>query len=384
MSFWLGERQKKKRQRGQRLVHKATAHFADKAYRWRYVKVVKNPKDYYRFGFNGMEKVNEIYGRGTHYDFGARYYDARVGRFGWSVDALTKKYPWLSPYNFGGNNPLYFVDPDGNAIYGFTALKEKNNSYKSAMSVVSSSKVFMNMISQYNSTNKGEKVSEVNGRYSDLNLHMSIVEDNVVESPPHSIIQVFDGKKWTELSAFNGTLTRKDIDNMRIDVQFVSTNGMSTGQKIITINHEMAVHANEDAKLMSKFSKGEISFDDFKKAYSNVGDGHHLKIHNRSNSMYESLNNDVQSILDNDPNFKNNCDNLGENSGYKGKKGSKEEGLNKAGYVRWGQSFENERTNEVEVTYDPEDCGRPMNGLKDCGSVGGGERNFGGTLTDKP
>lgn len=329
-------------------------------------KILVNTKDGYRFGFNGMEKVNELYGRGDHMDFGARYYDARVGRFGWNVDALTRKYPWLTPYNFSANNPLYFVDPDGNAIYGFTALKEQKNPYKSAINVVSSSKVFMQMLAQFNSINKGENVSGVNGKYSALNLNLSVVEDNAVENPPHSVIQVFDGKKWTELSAFNGTLTRKDIDNMRIDVQFVSTLGVNTGQKIITINHEMAVHANEDAKLMDKFNRGEISFDDFKKQYSSIGDAQHLKIHDRSNSMYEALNDEVQNMLDNDPNLKNNCDDLGTNSGYSGKKGSKEERINKNGYVRWGQSFENERTNEIEFIYDPADCGKMLNGLTEC------------------
>ncbi|MEI6765621.1 MAG: hypothetical protein WCM76_08265 [Bacteroidota bacterium] len=36
----------------------------------------------YRFGFNGQEKDDEITGvTGSDYDFGARIYDARVGRW---------------------------------------------------------------------------------------------------------------------------------------------------------------------------------------------------------------------------------------------------------------------------------------------------------------
>lgn len=46
------------------------------------------------------------------YDFGARFYDARLGRFT-SVDPLTKKYPEQSPYNGFGNNPILFIDKDG-------------------------------------------------------------------------------------------------------------------------------------------------------------------------------------------------------------------------------------------------------------------------------
>ncbi|MDI9312561.1 MAG: hypothetical protein QM535_20285 [Limnohabitans sp.] len=52
-------------------------------------------------------------GCGTHYDFGARYYDSRIGKIGWSKDPLTDKYPYESPYVFAGNNPIYFIDKNG-------------------------------------------------------------------------------------------------------------------------------------------------------------------------------------------------------------------------------------------------------------------------------
>lgn len=81
--------------------------------RYRTVKVVKNPKDLYRFGFDGMEKVNEIYGRGTHYDFGERYYSANVAKF-FSIDKLEKKYPSISPYSFANNSPIMNIDNKGN------------------------------------------------------------------------------------------------------------------------------------------------------------------------------------------------------------------------------------------------------------------------------
>ena len=70
----------------------------------------------YRYGFNGMEKDDEMgKGDGNSYDFGARIYDPRLGRW-LAVDPLTKKYPHLSPYNFVTNNPIIFVDPDGRII----------------------------------------------------------------------------------------------------------------------------------------------------------------------------------------------------------------------------------------------------------------------------
>ncbi len=46
------------------------------------------------------------------YDFGARMYDARLGRW-LSLDPLQAKYPMLSPYNFCSNNPIIYKDIDG-------------------------------------------------------------------------------------------------------------------------------------------------------------------------------------------------------------------------------------------------------------------------------
>lgn len=71
--------------------------------------------DEYRYGFNGMEKDDEVKGAGNSLDFGARIYDSRLGRWS-SVDPLQFKFPGLSPYNFVANSPLQYIDPDGRDI----------------------------------------------------------------------------------------------------------------------------------------------------------------------------------------------------------------------------------------------------------------------------
>jgi RHS repeat-associated protein len=66
----------------------------------------------YRYGFNGKEKSDEVYGDGNAYDYGFRIYNPRLGRF-LSVDPLTKGYSSLTPYQFSSNNPVCYIDLDG-------------------------------------------------------------------------------------------------------------------------------------------------------------------------------------------------------------------------------------------------------------------------------
>ena len=70
----------------------------------------------YRYGFNGMEKDDELKGEGNSYDFGARMMDPRVGRW-FATDVLEKEYNNLSPYAFVANTPLTAIDPDGKRIF---------------------------------------------------------------------------------------------------------------------------------------------------------------------------------------------------------------------------------------------------------------------------
>ncbi len=78
-----------------------------------------------RFGFNGKEKMNEMEGEGIEYDFGARIYDPRVGRW-LSLDPMQAKYVSWSPYNFAIDNPINFVDPDGRDVYHYTQSQGRN------------------------------------------------------------------------------------------------------------------------------------------------------------------------------------------------------------------------------------------------------------------
>ncbi|MBF6657303.1 RHS repeat-associated core domain-containing protein [Flavobacterium columnare] len=84
--------------------------------------------DSYRYGFNGMEKDDELKGEGNSYDFGARMLDPRVGRW-FAPDKLEGQYPSYSTYNYTLNNPIYFIDPNGKGPFDWYKNKYGNYVY---------------------------------------------------------------------------------------------------------------------------------------------------------------------------------------------------------------------------------------------------------------
>ena len=96
-------------------------------------EVVEEVNHYYPFGgvfsstgdaqpykYNGKELDRK--GGLDWYDYGARMYDAALGRF-MKTDRFSEKYVSLSPYQYGANNPVNNIDVNGDSItvlnYGY-------------------------------------------------------------------------------------------------------------------------------------------------------------------------------------------------------------------------------------------------------------------------
>jgi len=82
----------------------------------------------HKYDYNGKES-NEELGLNWH-DYGARNYDAALGRF-MNMDRYAEKFESFSPYQYAANTPTLFIDKNGDYIYMYLFTRNKKTGKRS-------------------------------------------------------------------------------------------------------------------------------------------------------------------------------------------------------------------------------------------------------------
>ena len=125
-----------------------------------------------RWGFNGMEKDDEIKGAGNSLTTEFRMNDPRIGGRWWSLDP--KPNPSISRYAGYENNPVFYSDPRGDTVIGDQKGIQK---YKNEIQNGKTS-TWNKMLNPNLSVNKRKQLNTQFGEYLDMETEFKVLENS--------------------------------------------------------------------------------------------------------------------------------------------------------------------------------------------------------------
>src|SRR5690606_3031886 len=187
-------------------------------------------EDGYKYKFGGKEYQDEF--DVNVYDFGARNYDAALGRW-MNVDALSDFYLDWSTYNYALNNPVFYIDPDGNYVDVSNIYKKNDNDEYENANLVEAFEFFAStdfgksFLSNY--AEKGQVIAgqeyKKDGKFHSKNIDISFG-------------QLSEGD-----NAEGRTAIEKSEDGLKITINLREKS--ETSAYIETIGHEGFIHADK-------------------------------------------------------------------------------------------------------------------------------------------
>ncbi len=229
----------------------------------------KKERSKYLFGFNGVEKENDLYGEGNAYTTFFRAYNPRLARW-MSIDP--KADAWQSPYTSMDNNPINLADPMGDdVVNGNTAKKQKAaGNLKKADKALSTAQ---NNFKQYNGKTKGDfkgaerkafkqaekslNQAQAKKDYWEAELNNQIELEKITDQ----VIEEFrntNPEKFAEWDKFNPTGTGVidiNVSAQNLPIQILDNNGFPTGKTTTEGINARIGSSNDYIKLRLKVIK---------------------------------------------------------------------------------------------------------------------------------
>jgi len=213
----------------------------------------------HRYTYNGKEEQGE-FGLGWH-DYGARMYDAQLGR--WNVvDPHLENYLSNSPFAYTLNNPILLTDTDGRDI----DVSNLSESHQRSLALFAKTKVGRKFLAQFAIRNKvytigGEKfIFKTDGKRSKDMLWYQT--DNLRNAAGRNHTYIWNPVKkkyvWVKEISSSDAKTIGSASTQYMGFSVIIGEHRSGDEALYTIGHESLIHVQKNAQDL------DLVFQDYK------------------------------------------------------------------------------------------------------------------------